>query len=199
MQTLTPDQAMALARLPLGCIPREYPNAPGHLLNGAEDLRSPRELHPAFYGCLDWHSAVHGHWMLVRLLKSFQIAAARQVMRQTLTRANLQAEADYFGQPNRKSFERTYGWAWLLKLAGELYGWDDPDGAEWADNLGPLEETIVKRYLEFLPRQTYPIRVGTHTNTAFGLAFAHDYAERTQNEPLRALVRERAMTYYARD
>src|SRR5205814_3976248 len=111
----------------------------------------------------------------------------------------LQAEADYFTQPNRKSFERTYGWAWLLKLAEELHTWDDPDARQWSRNLRPLSETITAGYLAFLPKQTYPIRSGVHPNTAFGLAFAHDYARATGNAPLRDLVEKRARDYYLHD
>jgi hypothetical protein len=199
---LTPDLAASLAQLPLKCICREFPNAPGHVWNDEHDGKRPRDLHPAFYGCLDWHSAVHGHWMLVRLLKLFvfpQAPQARYMLRQNLSAANIATEAAYFEQPNRKSFERTYGWAWLLKLAQELRGWDDPDGRIWAASLRPLEESLVRRYLEFLPKQTYPIRSGTHANTAFGLSFALDYAEAVGHEQLRALLIERATTYFARD
>jgi hypothetical protein len=199
---LSPELAGALAELPLKSIPREFPNAPGHVWNDESDGKRPRELHPAFFGCLDWHSAVHGHWMLVRLLKEFrlpQTPAIRSLLNRSLTAENLRVEADYFQQPNRRSFERTYGWAWLLKLAEELHGWGDPDGRMWAANLRPLEETIVHRYLDFLPIQTYPIRSGTHPNTAFGLSFAYDYASTVGDEGLKNLIRERATTYYARD
>jgi hypothetical protein len=201
--TLTQERASAFARLALAGIGREYPNKPDHVLNDAGDVKSPRALHPAFYGCLDWHSSVHGHWMLVRLLRLFpdlpERAEIRGVLREHLTAANLKAEADYFAQPNRRSFERTYGWAWLLKLAEELHGWDDPDGKEWARNLAPLVDVVVARYLEFLPKQTYPIRTGVHPNTAFGLAFAHDYAKAVGHRALCELVEERARTYFASD
>src|SRR5262249_49108 len=147
------EQASAFARQALKGITREYPNKPGHVLNNEADVKGPRALHPAFYGCFDWHSAVHSHWMLVRLLRRFPDFPERQQMRAALaaplTARNLQAEADYFGQPQRKSFERTYGWAWLLKLAEELHGWDDPDAREWSRNLKPLADTIVARYLAF--------------------------------------------------
>jgi hypothetical protein len=201
--SLTQERASAFARLALAGIGREYPNKPDHVLNDAGDVKSPRALHPAFYGCLDWHSSVHGHWMLVRLLRLFpdlpERAQIRGVLREHLSAANLKAEADYFAQPNRRSFERTYGWAWLLKLAEELHGWDDPDGKEWSRNLTPLVDVVVARYLEFLPKQTYPIRTGVHPNTAFGLAFAHDYAKAVGHRALRERVEERARTYFAAD
>jgi hypothetical protein len=200
---LSQEQASAFARLALKGIRKEYPNKPEHVLNGAADLRSPRALHPAFYGSYDWHSSVHGHWMLVRLLHVFPELPEKQPIRaalaEHLTAANLRAEADYFAQPNRRTFERTYGWAWLLKLAEEIRAWDDPDARAWSRNLRPLEEVVVARYLAFLPRQTYPIRTGVHPNTAFGLAFALDYARAAGHQPLRDLIGERSRTYFAGD
>jgi Protein of unknown function (DUF2891) len=201
--TLSRDQASAFARLALKGIQREYPNKPDHVLNDVVDVKSPRELHPAFYGCFDWHSSVHGHWMLVRLLRRFpdlpEAKQIRSVLAEHLTQPNLQAEADYFAQPNRQSFERTYGWAWLLKLAEELHGWDDAEARQWSRNLQPLAEVIVARYQDFLPKQTYPIRTGVHPNTAFGLAFALDYARAVGNGPLRERIEERSRTYFAAD
>ncbi len=197
---LSIDQAEALARLPMSCIQREYPNAPGLQLKGPEDLKTPRELHPAFYGCLDWHSAVHGHWMLIRLLKLFDLPAApeiRRVLSEQLTSENLLVEAEYLR--NRPSFERTYGWAWLLKLVEELHHSGAPEAKDWRENLRPLEEAVVQGYLDFLPKQTYPIRVGTHGNTAFGLAFALDYACTVGSEPLDRLIRSRSLDYYLND
>jgi hypothetical protein len=196
-------QAEQFARLALDCIRREYPNHPGHLLNDNEDVRAPRALHPAFYGCFDWHSAVHGHWLLVRLLRRLpqlpRSDAIRAALRENLTAANLLAEADYMMQPNRQSFERPYGWAWLLKLAEELHDWPDPDGAAWFNYLQPLVRVIVDRYHHFLPRHTYPIRVGTHANTAFGLAFALDYARAAGNQELATLLVERSLAYFGQD
>jgi Protein of unknown function (DUF2891) len=202
-RSMTQEQAARFARLALNAIHREYPNKPGDVLNGAEDVRSPKAIHPAFYGCFDWHSSVHGHWLLVRLLRQFPELQEKQriraVLAEDLTARNLQTEADYFSQPNRQSFERTYGWGWLLKLAEELHGWNDPDGREWSKNLQPLSDIIVKRYLEFLPKQTYPIRTGVHPNTAFGLAFALDYARAVGHKDLAKLLEERSRTYYAKD
>ena len=201
--TLTKQQASAFAKLALKGIDREYPNKPSTVLNSDSDVKSPRALHPAFYGSFDWHSSVHGHWMLVRLLRRFPDLPEKQQIRASLaehlTAKNLQAEADYFKQPNRKSFERMYGWAWLLKLAEELHGWDDPDAKAWAKNLQPLSDLLVSRYLEFLPKQTYPIRSGVHPNTAFGLTFALDYARAVGHKELRELVEERSRAYYAKD
>ncbi len=195
--TLTQEQASAFAGLALKGIKKEYPNKPGNVLNSDADVKGPRALHPAFYGCFDWHSSVHGHWMLVRLLRVFpslpQKDQIRSALAEHLTAQNLRIEADYFAQPNHQSFERTYGWAWLLKLAEELHAWEDPDALKWSRNMQPLTDAIGPRYLAFLPKQTYPIRTGVHPNTAFGLAFAHDYAKAVDDKALRKMVEEREL------
>jgi hypothetical protein len=200
---LTADQASRFAGLALGCIHKEYPNKLDHVMNDAGEVRGPRELHPAFYGCFDWHSSVHGHWMLVRLLRQFpelpNAGAIRAGLDRNLTARNLELEVAYLGQRSRGPFERTYGWAWLLKLAEELRAWDDPQARRWSTNLAPLAEAMVQRYLDFLPRQTYPIRTGVHPNTAFGLAFAFDYAQATGNPALAELVRARSRDYFGGD
>ena len=195
--------ASRFAQLALKGITREYPNKLDHVMNTPADVRGPRELHPSFYGSYDWHSSVHGHWMLVRLLKLRpalpEAAEIRRVLGANLSAPNLAAEAAYFGRPGSASFERMYGWAWVLKLAQELHGWDDPDGRRWAANLQPLADSIVKRYLAFLPKQAYPIRRGVHPNTAFGMAFALDYARAVGRADLDSLLVERSRTYFAGD
>ena len=200
---MTHEQASLFARLALKGIHKEFPNQPSDVLNSAKDVQSPRDVHPAFYGCFDWHSSVHGHWMLVRLLRLVPDLPEKQEIRTALavnlTAVNLQVEADYFARPNAKSFERPYGWAWLLTLAEVLNGWDDPDGKAWSRNIQPLADVIVARYLAYFPKQTYPIRSGVHSNTAFGLAFAHDYARTVNHKALRELVEERSKTYFAGD
>jgi len=173
-------QASHFAALALRGIGQEFPNKMDHVMQDAAGVQRPRELHPAFYGCFDWHSSVHGHWMLVRLLKLHpdlpEAPVIRVALRANLTVEHLAGEAAYLKRPGTGSFERTYGWAWLLKLAAELHGWEDADGRLWAAGLAPLAAAFVERYLAFLPKQTYPIRTGVHANTAFGLAFALDYA-----------------------
>ena len=160
-------------------------------------------MHPSFYGCYDWHSSVHGHWMLVRLLRLFpQLPESRQIreaLNGNLSSENITVEVSYLTQPNRQSFERTYGWAWLLKLAEELRGWNDEDGRRWSRNLQPLADALADRYITFLPKQTYPIRTGVHPNTAFGLAFALDYARAVGNKKLEGLIEERSRTYFGSD
>lgn len=201
--SLTEAQASHFASLALKCVAREYPNKPEHVLNDAGEVRSPQALHPAFYGCFDWHSSVHGHWMLVRLLRMFpnlpEAAAIRKAVGANLSRENILAEAAYLKQKNRQSFERTYGWAWLLKLAEELHLSTDAEAKSWSTNLQPLVAELVKSYLLFLPKQTYPIRTGVHPNTAFGLAFAYDYARTVGDEKLASLIAERSRTYFGND
>jgi hypothetical protein len=160
-----------------------------------DDLRRPRELHPAFYGCFDWHSAVHGHWMLARLARAMpalpERSAIHRLFDETLTPETIAVETAYFAE--RPAFERTYGWAWLLQLARELVG------TRWGTALEPLAHRIAELYVAFLPRQTYPIRTGVHANTAFGLAFALDYARATPHRELERMVIDRALHYYASD
>lgn len=200
---MTVDQASSFARLALKGLDKEYPNKLDHVMSADADVQSPRSLHPAFYGNYDWHSSVHGHWMLVRLLRVVpnipEAAEIRQKLNEHLSESNLQAELAYFNRPDAKPFERPYGWAWLLKLAEEVDGWDDPDSQRWAAAVRPLAQAVAARYVEFFPKQTYPIRTGVHPNTAFGLSFAHDYAVATGNDPLKALVEERARAYFLRD
>ena len=164
--SLDAGAASHFARLALQCAEKEYPNKLDHVMNGPHEVQSPRALHPAFYGCYDWHSTVHGHWMLVRLLRQFpQLPEAPEIRRQLdehLSEHPVAVEVAYFGQPNRKSFERTYGWAWLLKLQAELRSWDSPEARRWAQALQPMADTVTLAISDFLPRQTYPIRTGVH-------------------------------------
>src|SRR6266567_2338236 len=201
--TLTRAEASHFASLALKCVSREYPNKLDHTMNDASEVQSPRTLHPAFYGCLDWHSSVHGHWMLARLLRLFpDLPEARQIraaLDENLSAKNIQVEVAYLNRANRQSFERTYGWAWLLKLAEQLRGWDDPGAKVWSRNLQPLVDALVERYKRFLPRQTYPIRTGVHPNTAFGLAFALDYARAAADGEMEAMIIERSKTYFLTD
>lgn len=192
--------ASQFAQLALKSIHREYPHKFDHLVNGASEIQTPKRLHPAFHGCFDWHSAVHGHWLLVRLHSLFpelpEAGAIVQALNTSLTRENIEAEADYFLRPGRQSFERTYGWAWLLKLDEELGRSEHDQASLWRDNLAPLTHLIVRRYLEFLPKENYPIRTGVHPNTAFGLSLALDYARFASNVPLESLILERSHTYF---
>lgn len=196
-------EANRLAELPIACISREYPNKLNQTLTGDEDLLPPRDLHPSFYGCFDWHSSVHGHWSMVKLLKDFPDLEKSEEMKsllfESLSAENIEKEIEYFKQEQNKTFERTYGWAWLLKLADELYTWDTRFAKELYDNLSPLAVLISRMYIDFLPKLQYPIRVGTHTNTAFGLTFAYDYASLTSNDSLMIAISNKAREFYLYD
>lgn len=200
---LTDESAEKLVQLPIKCIDIEYPNKLNQVIGSNKDLRSPKSLHPAFYGCFDWHSAVHGHWSLVRLLKEKPHLKEREQiikgLKAHLSQKNIALEIDYFNDSLSQGFERTYGWAWLLKLSEELETWNDPQAEELKQNIRPLAEVIVKRCEEFLPKLQYPIRVGTHTNTAFALSMMYDYAETTNNESFLELIENRAIDFYGSD
>jgi hypothetical protein len=197
------EQANKLAQLPLNCIAVEFPNKLGQTLANESELATPKTLHPAFYGCFDWHSAVHGHWSLVSLLKQFPGLEQRepiiQLLQKNLSKEHIEQEVTYFSKNHNKSYERTYGWAWLLKLAEELHTWDDPLARELEANLQPLTNVIIDLYVEFLPKLNYPIRVGEHTNTAFGLSFALDYAQIVHNTRLSELIQNSAKSFYQND
>lgn len=201
-QELTMDQAVMLARLPLHCINTEYPNKTSHQMNNAaEAVMLPRELHPAFYGCLDWHSSVHGHWMLVKMLKQFPGITLRDsiinALANSFTDDKIKAEADYYVKfKNSNTYERTYGWAWLLKLDQELLTFDDPAGARWHETLQPLTMKIVELWKAYLSKQTYPNRTGVHPNTAFGLVFAIDWARAVKDTAFEAAIVRKANEFY---
>ncbi len=199
--------------LVLGHVDREYPNKLDHVINDAGDLKSPRELHPIFFGSFDWHSSVHGHWLLVRALRSYPSLAKAAELRAFLdarfTPANVAVEVAYLAQKRRETFERPYGWGWLLKLAAELRA-GTPAGrslngataaafARWDSALAPLTNAFVERYLKYLPKATYPTRVGTHHNSAFGLALALDYARLGAHMALEEAIREKARGWYLKD
>ncbi len=197
------DEANRLMKLPLHCMDTEYPNKLNQTIGGSEDLLSPKILHPAFYGCFDWHSAVHGHWSLVSLLKQFPNLDNAEVIKERLlnniSKDNILMEVTYFKGKHNTSYERTYGWAWVLKLAEEIHTWNDPVARQLEENLQPLTNLIIEKYIEFLPKLNYPIRVGEHANTAFGLSFAWDYANTVGHEPLKTLIEKRARDFYASD
>lgn len=196
------ESATRFADLAMSCINREYPNKLGQVLKDASDLLPPHALHPAFYGCFDWHSSVHGHWMLVKLLKEMDELPGREEIAaavfSSLDPAKIEGEVRYFENAS-PSWERTYGWAWLLQLATELHTWDDPFGEKLAEDLDPLAQAIRDRYIDFMPRQEYPVRTGVHPNTAFGLSFAYDFAAVVKDDDLMNVIVDAAMRYYAED
>lgn len=200
---LSLEEAERLVELPIDCIDTEFPNKLNQVISSVDDLKSPKSLHPAFYGCFDWHSAVHGHWSLVRLLKAFpELDEKEQIiagLQSHLSKENIAGEIAYFEIETSQGFERMYGWAWLLKLSEELHTWDTPEARELEENLKPLSEFIANRVITFLPKLNYAIRVGTHTNTAFALTMVYDYAEAVNNITLLDVVKERSKFYYEND
>ncbi|MBS1656125.1 MAG: DUF2891 domain-containing protein [Bacteroidetes bacterium] len=201
-QTLTEAEAVRLARLPLRCICTEFPNKTSHTADGPGDaVLLPDQLHPSFYGCLDWHSSVHGHWLLVRVLKLFPGISIRDSIINTLNNSfqkeKIQTEADYFSKyKTTSSYERTYGWAWLLKLDEELYNWNDPLAKKWHELLQPLTQKIVSLWKAYLPKETYPNRTGVHPNTAFGLVFALDWATAVNDTAFKKAIIGKAKKFY---
>jgi hypothetical protein len=200
---LTLEQANKLVELPLECVNKKYPVRLLHTLGSKGDLKEPIELYPAFYGCYDWHSSVHGHWSMVKLLKEFpglaKAEAVKSVLLKNISKQNILIETRYFKDPKNKIFERTYGWAWLLKLAEELHTWDSPLARELEQNLKPLTSWIVESFINYLPKLKYPIRSGEHKNTAFALSFALDYANSTQNLEFKDILIKKAKEFYLND
>lgn len=191
------------ASLALHCAHLEYPNKLSHSLQSDADVRPPRELTPAFYGCYDWHSSVHGHWLLTRLARLYPqaplAAEARAALGGSLADANIAGEVRYFQTPGRASFERPYGLAWFLVLAAELHAWDDPQAQRWSTALAPLETEVAQRLRTWLPKLRYPIRVGEHSQTAFAFGLVHDWAVRVGDADMRRLIEDRARYFYLRD
>lgn len=200
---LTPDLAVSFAGLALGCVDRPYPYKPERILDAAEAVHEPRIDHPAFYGCFDWHSAVHGHWMLVRLLRFFPDAPfaprARQVLAAHLSAETMRGESAFVGKPAQALFERPYGWAWGLRLLTELRAWDDPQAAALVRNAAPFERVLADRFRAYLPKLSFPVRHGVHGNTAFALAQALDWARAVHDDALARLIAERARAFYGTD
>jgi hypothetical protein len=195
--------AERFAKLALACVHKEYPNKISHVLNSDADVAPPRKLTPAFCGCYDWHSSVHGHWLLVRLVRTFPdapfAAAARDALKKSLTAENLKEEANYLRGNGRASFERPYGLSWLLQLCAELREWDDPQAREMSANLHPLEEVAVERLKTWLPKLSHPVRVGEHDQTAFGLGLMLDYARTAGNEEFAKLITDSAKKFFLAD
>lgn len=204
LPTARPDiveERMAL--LALDCVHKEYPNKISHLLNDDADARPPRELFPAFYGCFDWHSSVHGHWLLSRVLKVYDDSPMRDAIIAKLDVSfapeNIAREVEYFSAPQRKAFERPYGLAWFLQLVAELDESDDPRLQEWRNHLQPLEMIIRDRIIDWLPNLAYPVRSGTHGQSAFGFALILDYARTVNDQQLERLLIERSRAFYEND
>ncbi len=191
------------ARLALTCVHQEYPNKISHVLNAAGDAKTPAALTPAFYGCFDWHSSVHGHWLLVRILKtdpqSPMKPAILAALERSFTAENIAAELKYIEGEGRKGFERPYGTAWLLQLVAELDESDDPKLKAWRETLRPLEEKIVAETQAWLPKLAYPIRLGTHNQSAFAFGLMIDYAQQTGNAAFEKQLADKALEFHRAD
>ena len=197
------EAAQRFASLALDCVHKEYPGKIAHVLSGDQDVLPPRTLTPAFFGCYDWHSSVHGHWLLARLTRTFPTAAfaprARAALARSLTPEHIAAEVRYLGGPGRTSFERPYGLAWLLQLAAELRAWDDEQARGWSVALRPLEAAAALRLKSWLPKLTNPIRVGEHDQTAFAFGLVLDWARGAGDAEMETLLRSRIESYYSKD
>jgi len=200
---LTSRIAARFAEIALGHVAREYPNKLDHVLAGPEDALGPRALHPIFYGSFDWHSCVHGYWLLAHLRRTFADLPQRErieaLFDDAFVEEKVAIERAYLDRPTSGGFERPYGWAWLLMLAAELRQDDDAKARRWAGALAPLAVAFADRFRIYLPKLTYPIRTGTHFNTAFALRLAADYAEAAGDTQLGDMIGERARTWFARD
>lgn len=195
--------AERFASLALACVHKEYPNKISHSLNSDADVAPPHQLTPSFYGCFDWHSSVHGHWLLVRLVRTFPagsfVPEAREALRQSLTQEHIAQETAYLRAEGRASFERPYGLAWLLQLAAELREWDDPQGKEMSSILQPLERAAIERLSNWLPKLSNPVRIGEHDQSAFAMGLMLDYAQSSHEQQFAELIESRARHFYASD
>jgi hypothetical protein len=200
---MTPDLADQFARIALGHVGREYPNKLDQVLAGPADLQSPGAMHPIFYGSFDWHSSVHSHWLLARILRRFPgIDAAHDIrawLDEAFTEAKTAAERAYLDRPGAGGFERPYGWAWLLMLQAELESHDSDDGRRWAAALRPLARAFEARFLTWLPKATYPTRTGMHGSSAFALILAHRYAPAAANPGFATVLKETARRWFVAD
>ena len=191
------------AVLALSCVHKEYPNKISHVITSDADIRPPRELYPAFYGCFDWHSSVHGHWLLTRILKTDPDTPMREAiiaaLSESFTDDKIAGELSYYSGEDRGSFERPYGLAWFLQLVAELHESDDPDMQAWRATLQPLEAAIVAQIEQWLPKLAYPIRLGTHTQTAFAFGLMIDYARTVEDTDLEAQLSNKVLTFHTDD
>jgi hypothetical protein len=190
--------AAKFAAIALGHVTREFPHKLDHVINGPEDVRGPRDLHPIFFGSFDWHSCVHGYWLLatLRRLHPGQAGEIEALFDEAFTPEKVAAEVAYLARPSARGFERPYGWAWLLKLQAELLAHTD---RPWAATMAPLAQAFAERFAEFLPKAGYPLRAGVHSNTAFALALAKDYADAAGDAGLGELITRTAVGWYGVD
>lgn len=197
------QSAERFANLALACVHKEYPNKISHNLNSDADVAPPRNLTPAFYGCYDWHSSVHGHWLLARIARRYpdapSVPQAKAALKQSITKENIEKEVAYLNAPGRASFERPYGLAWLLQLGAEFREWDAPEAKELSATLQPLETAAIGRIKTWLPKLSYPVRIGEHSQTAFSLGLMLDYARLTKDADFERMLVTKARQFYLAD
>jgi hypothetical protein len=197
------QSAERFANLALACVHKEYPNKIAHSLNSDADVAPPRRLTPAFYGCYDWHSSVHGHWLLVRIARMYpqspSVPKIRAALKQSITPENISQEVKYLNENGRASFERPYGLAWLLQLGAELREWNDPEGKELSANLQPLEAAAVLRIKTWMPKLSHPVRIGEHAQTAFAMGLMLDYARLVKDQEFESMLTAKARQFYLDD
>ncbi|MFZ1990612.1 MAG: DUF2891 domain-containing protein, partial [Alphaproteobacteria bacterium] len=200
---LTEEVASKFVRIALGHVAREFPYAPGHVMTGPEDFARPAALHPVFHGSFDWHSCVHGYWLLARVYRRFpdmpEGEAIALLFNHQFTEEKIAGELAYVTRASARTWERPYGWAWLLMLAGELMRNESGEGTRWSRALQPLAEEIVKRFRAYLPLADYPVRAGVHSNTALALTLALDYAAVTEDDGLAHAIAQKALAWYGGD
>ena len=200
---LTTDLAARFAEVALGHVTREWPNKLDHVLTGEGDVKRPRDLHPIFYGSFDWHSCVHSHWLLARIYRRYpdgtQAANIRALLARQFTEEKVAGELAYLAKPSSRGFERPYGWAWALMLQAELLRHTSREGKRWAQVMQPLADCFVRRFKEFLPLATYPVRSGAHSSSSFALTLALHYANEADDAPLLALIRQKAHAWHMTD
>jgi len=201
--TLNETKASHFAKLAMACVAKEYPNKPEHVLASDGDLKPPRELHPAFYGCFDWHSSVHGHWMLARLLRQFpglpEADPILAALDSHLSPDAIKAELAYLDSKENRAFERPYGWAWLLKLSAELETSSHPRAKAWAEAVRPLAKEVTRRFMDYMLKLTYPNRTGVHSNTAYSISLALDYARSVRDTEFEGLLLASAKKFFSGD
>ena len=200
---ISPEQIEQFSIMALSCIGKEYPNKIGLAMESDQDLAAPHDLTPIFYGCYDWHSSVHGHWLLIRLMRLYPdasfVAEANRVLNRSFTDENVKAEMAFAGKDYRKSFERPYGIAWFLQLLAELREWDTPDSLRWAQTLQPMETLFASRIQNWVPKLHYPIREGTHGQSAFAFGLILDWARQTDNSEMEAVIVDAVNRFYIED
>lgn len=203
MPKLDQAQVSRFVRLSLDCVDRPYPNKPSHVYDGEETFRPPKEVTPAFYGCFDWHSAVHGHWAMVRVLRQFpqvpEAARIRKALDGHLQPETLRQELEFLKAKRSRTFERPYGWGWLLRLAAELHAWQDDDARRWEEAVRPVASFLAAQTADYLKRLSRPIRAGTHANTAFALVHGLDYARAVDDKGLAKAIEQRSRDFYGAD